>query len=58
MTPEEELWDDKGKQTKPIKHAKCGGRVYWIKGEEHRCIKCLKAVDADEMLFEEELRVR
>jgi hypothetical protein len=54
---EDELWDDAGKETKPIKHTPrggvCGGRVFWISGEEHRCIKCGKKVEAEDMEFKE-----
>jgi hypothetical protein len=53
-TIENELWDDESKETKPIYHDEpCGGRTYWIKGEEHRCIKCGKVVPPEEMVLSE-----
>jgi hypothetical protein len=52
--PEEELWDDAG-TTKRIIHKNCGGRVTWIKGEEHGCFKCGKVpVPVEEMEFPDE----
>ncbi len=55
---ENELWDDESKETKKIFHTHCGGRVYWIQGDEHRCIKCGKEIPTEDMDMEEELRVQ
>jgi hypothetical protein len=53
--PENELWDDDSSVTKRIFHKNCGGRVTWIKGEEHGCFKCgLTPVPAEEMEFPDE----
>jgi hypothetical protein len=52
---EEELWDDSGQSHKPVKHRNCGGRVYWIVGEEWRCMGCSRQVEAEDMDMEEEL---
>lgn len=54
---ENELWDDESKETKPIYHRQDGGRVFWIQGEEFRCIKCGECVPTEDMDMEEELRV-
>jgi hypothetical protein len=53
--PEQELWDDKSKETPPMFHAGCKGkipgpaRVTWVTGEEFRCRKCGEAVTSDDM---------
>jgi hypothetical protein len=52
-TLENELWDDDSKETKPIFHLKCNGRVYWIKDMEHRCIKCGEMVPPEQMELSE-----
>lgn len=49
LTLENELWDDVCASTGPIFHEYCGGRVFWIHGEEFRCIKCCAKVTLDEM---------
>lgn len=52
---ENELWDDDGRETKRIFHVNCGGRVTWIKGDEHGCFKCGKQpIPAEEMEFPDE----
>jgi hypothetical protein len=46
---ENELWDDDSLETGPIFHHGCGGRVYWIHGEEFRCLKCCERVAVEKM---------
>lgn len=48
---EQELWDDAGKETPPIFHEGCGGRVYWIWDQEFRCLKCCAQVEPHGMLM-------
>jgi hypothetical protein len=54
MSIEDELWDDSGSVSSPAYHVDCGGRVYWVSGDEWRCLKCCAKVNPEEMISEEE----